>query len=91
MSDSAFGDGTGRYFIYDDYNACLVTRVPDHDEFHVWAECGPDEDGAMWYVSSDPDGYILDADEFGPFTEDDVLTKEQLKDMRLIDDLGGLS
>lgn len=77
MSDLMFGDETGRYFIADQRNGGeLVTSIPDHDEWNVYTECGPDEDGAFWYVS-DHEGYTLDAEEFGPFTEDDVLTKAQ--------------
>lgn len=56
---------TGRTFIYDDLNACLVREAPkDHDEWAVWTEWR-DEDGDIWYTS-DHEGYTLDPEEFGP-------------------------
>lgn len=78
------GPDTGRYFIVDDVDCKLVTSVPDHDDWHVWTEMGPDDEGEFWYVS-DHEGYTLDAEEFGPFTDADVLTADQLKDMRVFD------
>jgi hypothetical protein len=65
MNDCAWGQETGRLFVYDDYNAKLVNVVPDHEEWHLWTEF-KDEDGEFTYVSDDPDGYWLDAEEFGP-------------------------
>lgn len=87
-AECAWGIPTGRMFIYDDYNACLVKSVPDHDEWHVWTEYR-DEDGAFWYVS-DHEGYTLDAEEFGPIDEGMDLTVLELKDMRVLDSEGGL-
>lgn len=58
-------DTTGRTFIYDDLAAKVVPEKPDHEEYHVWTE-HKDSEGNLWYVSDDPDGYWLDAEEFGP-------------------------
>lgn len=68
--ECAFGKETGRTFIYDDLACEVVATEPEHDEWHRWTEFKA-EDGSMTYVSDDPDGYWLDAEEFGPIPEDD--------------------
>lgn len=88
MSECVFGDETGRMFIHDNRLCALVTTIPeDHPEWNVWTELGPDEEGELWYSSYDDiEGYTLDAEEFGPFDESDVLTKEQVDAMLAADE-----
>lgn len=78
MADCAYGSATGRTFIYDDYNVVLVTSEPDHDEWHLWTEYR-DEEGEFTYVS-DHEGYALDSEEFGPFTDEDVIWQFKVGD-----------
>lgn len=80
MDDMEYGVETGRLFIYDDLKCECITYIPSHDEWHVWTEF-KDRNGELWYSSDEPDGYWLDAEEFGPFSEADVITPEQLKEM----------
>ena len=70
MNDCAWGEETGRKFIYDDHNAKLVLNKPAHAEWHEWTEY-LGSDGELTYVSDDPDGYWLDAEEFGPIEYED--------------------
>ena len=55
---------TGRTFIYDNLLCECVPTVPDHDDWHRYTEVR-DPDGDLWYESDHPDGYVLDAEEFG--------------------------
>lgn len=66
---SAFGEPTGRKFIFDNVTCELATDIPDHDDWNEYWEY-KDADGALWYSSgNDEEHYTLDADEFGPIPE----------------------
>lgn len=74
MSDEcAFGQLTGRVLIYDDQSCEVIFDLsarPSHDDWHEWTEYRNSEGEATW-VSSDPDGYWLDDEEFWGGEEQD--------------------
>lgn len=78
------GEATGRVFYVVEGESDILTEAPyadcpdGHDAgefcgdcipYATWTEFKVNEE--LWYVSDDPDGYFLNAEEFGPIPGDE--------------------